>query len=137
MNFRGYLMKNSKGHIFPHQFIELGSYDSLPNSREEIDAYRDDYTRDLTRITAKGTKSSITFNTLDGLDLNEKYLVQQFFAEAMTDTLQRRFHMEYWNDEDNKYDEGDFYVADVHYPIKEIRTDTIIYASVQYELVEY
>lgn len=58
-NFEGYLFKSGSD-IFPHQYINYESYSTLPNSREEIKAYRDDNTRDLTRVTASGTKSSFS-----------------------------------------------------------------------------
>ena len=61
-NWAGYLLKAVKTNaIFPHKYIAYESYNTTPNQREEIKAYRDDNTRDLTRITAEGTKSVFGF----------------------------------------------------------------------------
>ena len=51
--FAGYLLQNSLGETID-EYIEFESYDSTPNQREEIDAWRDDNTRELFREPAEG-----------------------------------------------------------------------------------
>ena len=136
-NFRGYLLKASNtGAIFPNRLIEISSFSSTPNIREEIKAVRDDYTRDLTRVTASGLKTSMSFTTME-LDLNELEQVLNFFTEAEVDLLQRKIQLEYWNDESLRYDEGYFYRPDITYVKKEITNDNIIYEPITIELIEY
>lgn len=137
--FKGYLLKALKtGAIFPNAFIEIASFDSTPNAREEIKAERDDYTRDLIRVTAAGTKSSMSFNTM-ALHLNELESVLGFFTsgEEPADKLQRKIHLEYWNDEDLAYKQGWFYRPNIKYTKREISNDDIIYEPIKIELVEY
>lgn len=135
--FSGYLLKAvNTGAIFPNKYIELGSFNSDPNNREEVKAVRDDYTRNLTRVTATGTKSSFSFTTLE-LDLNELEDVLQFFTNAEVDHLQRKIQLEYWNDEDLAYKTGYFYRPNITYTKKEITTNNIIYNPITIELVEY
>lgn len=139
-DFAGYLIKAGNGdRIFPHEYINLESYKTTPNQREEIEAYRDDYTRNLTRITADGMKTSIEFSTLDGLTLEEKIEIQAFFSSAMINTQARKVILNYWNDEENTYKTSYFYLPDVQYTISKIdrESNTMTYKSISYKLVEY
>ena len=45
-DFKGFLLKNSSGETLD-RYIQFDTYSSTPNQREEINAYRDDNTRDL------------------------------------------------------------------------------------------
>lgn len=139
--FAGYLLKvpkeNSADVIFPHQYIVLESWKTTPNRREEIKAYRDDNTRNLTRITAAGRKTDITFVTRDRLTLAEKQAIQQFFTDNESNAAERKIKLVYWNDEENTYKTGDFYRANAEFPIKKITEDNIIYGQLQIDLVEY
>ena len=137
-NFLGYLIKagNSTA-IFPHKYIKLETYKATPNQREEIEAYRDDYTRDLYRVTSDGMKTKVEFSTLDGLTLSEKLEIQTFFNNAMVDTTQRKVHITFWDDEKNEYRSSYFYIPDVDYSIRKIDGTDIIYNSLTYKLVEY
>lgn len=140
-DFAGYLLRtgtlSTMGNIFPHEYMQVDSWDSTPNQREEIKAYRDDNTRNLTRVTAEGKKSVFSFKTRKSLDLAEKIAIQTFFTSAESDATQRKIHLVYWNDEDNIYKEGDFYRPDTHFPIKRIEEDNIIYNELQLDFVEY
>ena len=59
-NFEGYLFKKTVTQgtstidvPFPNRYIALDTWSSTPNQREEIKAYRDDNTRDLTRVLGR------------------------------------------------------------------------------------
>ena len=138
MSFSGYLMKAvSTGTIFPHQYISYESYDSTPNQREEIKAYRDENTRDLYRVTAQGKKSKITFKTRNNLSLAEKQELQNWFTSAESNADQRKIRIEFWNDESNTYVTADFYRPDIKFSIRKITDDNIFYKELQITLVEY
>lgn len=136
MAFLGYLLKTGNT-IFPHKYIDTESWDTTPNRREEIKAYRDDNTRDLTRVTAAGRKTDITFTTRDGLHLAEKQEIQKFFTDHEIDADERKIQLTYWNDESNEYKTGYFYRANMQFSIKQIKDDDIIYKATKIELVEY
>lgn len=136
MAFQGYLLKSAKK-IFPHKYIDYSSWDSTPNQREEIKAYRDDNTRNLTRVTAAGRKTAITFKTRDNLTLAEKKEIQNFFTESETDAAERKIQLTFWNDEDNAYKTGYFYRPNTKFQIKSISGNDIVYGSIQIDLVEY
>lgn len=138
MAFAGYLLKAvSTGVIFPHKYMKLESWDSTPDQREELKAYRDDNTRNLTRITATGKKSVFSFSTRDYLHLEDKQAIQEFFTDAESSAEQRKIRLEFWNDETNDYDTGDFYRPNMNFPIYKITDDDIIYKSLKFEFVEY
>lgn len=137
-NWRGYLLKaTATGRIFPNKYIAEESYSSEPNHREEIKAYRDDNTRDLTRVTAEGTKTSITFTTRGNLHLAEKQEIQDFFTSAESIALERKINLEYWNDESNSYQTADFYRPDIKFQMRKISNDDIIYKEITIDLIEY
>ena len=138
MAFEGYLLKAvATGAIFPNKYIEYESWESTPDQREEIKAYRDDNTRNLTRITAAGKKSIFSFNTREGIHLSDKIAIQQFFTSAESNAEQRRITLQFWNEETNSYDTGDFYRPNMAFPIKKITGNDIIYKSMKFDFVEY
>lgn len=138
MAFSGYLLKAvATNTVFPNEYIKFSSWNSTPDQREELKAYRDDNTRDLTRITASGKKSIFSFTTRDGLHLSDKQAVQAFFYNAEVDHDQRKVQLEFWNDETNSYDTGYFYRPNMPFPIKRLTEDDIIYGELNIELIEY
>ena len=133
--FAGYLLQNSLGETID-EYIELESYDSTPNQREEIDAWRDDNTGELFRETAEGMKTVIHFTTTE-LNMEDKEAIQQFFKHATVIDKERKVQLTYWNDEDNAYKIGYFYRPNMEFTIQEYTADDIIYASMSFEFVEY
>ena len=133
-NFSGYLLKCNNN--TDNSWLLASSYKSTPNQREEIKAIRDENTRDLTRVTAKGTKTVIEFQTLP-VDLSGKKKIQKFFNDAMTDKLQRKVTVTYWNDEDNDYKTSSFYLPDIEFNIDYIDETNIYYSPLTFKLIEY
>lgn len=134
--FKGYLFKAGNT-IFPHQYIQYESYSTLPNSREEIKAYRDDNTRNLTRVTATGHKSSMSFKTRPYLHLADIEAILKFFKDNESNATERKITLEYWNNEDLEYKTSDFYRADITFEIMKITEDDIIYKEAEISLIEY
>lgn len=136
-NYKGYLIKaGNSSEIMDMRWIVRKSYRSKPNQREEIEAYRDDYTRNLTRVTAPGLKSNIKF-TLVRADLDTKIAIQNFFNSVMVNKLQRKVHLTIWNDEDNEYQTGYYYLPDIEWTIEDADQDTIYYKETAIELQQY
>ena len=144
-NWQGYLLKAVKtDEYFPDEYINAESWESLPNSREEIKAYRDDNSRNLHRITATGHKTSITFKTRPNLTLEDKIAIQKFFTDAEAEETdaagahkERKVQLQYWNDEENVYKTSYFYRPDIKFTIRKITEDTIFYKEIEIGLVEY
>ena len=141
MAFEGYLLKaTSGGQLFPHKYMQLASWTTTPNQREEIKAYRDDNTRNLTRVTAAGRKTAIQFKTRPHLHLAEKQEIQQFFTSheyTLQDQAERKIQLTFWNDESNTYETGYFYRPNMEFKIEKITEDDIVYGEFTFDLVEY
>lgn len=135
MAFEGYLMK-AFGTIFPHKYIQISTYQTTPSQRQDLDSYQDSQ-GNLHRTVIPHDRSKIVFKTIDDLKLAEKQEIQAFFNGAMTNARERKVTLTYWNDEDNMYKTGSFYIPDVTYPIKRIMGNDIVYDSVEYHLIEY
>lgn len=137
-NFQGYLLKATKtGQVFPHQYIVADSFSSTPNQREELKAYRDDNTRNLTRVTAYGKKSVFSFTTRDNLHLKDIEAIQNFFNTNEEDAAQRKISLEYWDDELLTYKTGTFYRPNLAFPKRRITSNDIIYKAITLEFIEY
>ena len=135
--FKGYLLKVcGQEKYFEGDWIIRKSYKALPNQRTEITAYRDDYTQDLTRITAPGLKTKITF-TIPPVNLKTKMKIKEFFKAAEKVELERKVYLTYWNDEDDCYKNGYFYIPDLTFTIDDYTKDDIMYESLEVSLVEY
>ena len=126
----------SLGTIFPHKYIQISTYQTTPSQRQDLDSYQDSK-GNLHRTVVPHDRSKIVFKTMDNLKLAEKQEIQAFFNGAMTNARERKITLAYWNDEDNMYKTGSFYIPDVTYPIKRIMGNDIVYGSVEYHLIEY
>ena len=136
-NFKGILLyRTADNKPFPQQYIEMGSWSSNPDQREEIRAYRDDNTRALTRITAQGRKSIFSFATRNNLHLKDKIAIQKWFTEKEVNSTERKIQLTFWNEETNNYDTGYFYRPNMEFKIKSIIGNDIIYDSMQFDFVE-
>lgn len=136
-NWKGYFIKATKTNtIFPMKYIVVESYEAIPKAREEIKAYRDENSRNLTRVTAKGHKSSFKF-TIRPLHLADKIKVQKFFTDAEVNKEQRKIELQYWNDEDNEYKTAYFYRPDITFKIKQATATDIKYDEFEINLIEY
>jgi len=136
MAFEGYLLKSGNS-IFPHKYMQLSSWKTTPNQREEIKAYRDDNTRNLTRVTAAGRKTAIQFKTRPHLHLSDKQIIQNWFVSHETNHDERKLPITFWNDESNTYQTGYFYRPNMEFKIEKITDDDIIYGEFTFDLVEY
>lgn len=126
--FKGYLLKVGD-RVFPTELIALETWGSKPDQRTDEDSYTNG-NGELVRNILPHTRTSLYFETIDGLHLDEKIEIQSFFDRNNT-------VCEYWNDEVNDYKQGKFYVADPEFPIKNITDTDIIYGKIKFEIIQY
>lgn len=115
--FEGWLIKFGDV-VLPNSFLLADGWESTPNQRVEIDAYRDAAVL-LHRETAESFKTKIKLNIRE-LNLNERIAFDNVIGLAslsMEDNRQRRVMVTYWNDETLEYTSGIFYMADTTYTI--------------------
>lgn len=137
--FNGWLIKFGDV-VLPNSFILADGWQSVPNQRVEIDAYRDANVL-LHRDTSGNFKTSITLN-IRAMTLEEKTAFNNVIGLAtlsITDKNQRKLMVTYWNDEELEYKTAVMYMTDTTYTIhtvSESRKD-IEYGSFIIELIEY
>lgn len=122
---------------FPMKYLARKGYDCRPKQREELKAYRDDNTRNLTRVTATGLKSSMTLKTLGGLHDAEKREILAWFTSHESDALQRKISLYYYESDSGNYETGNFYRSNSAYTVITTTETDIIWDTIEIELVQY
>ena len=139
MAFSGWLIKFGDV-VLPNSFILADGWESTPNQRVEIDAYRDANVL-LHRETSKNYKTSLKLN-IRRLDLKEMIAFKNVIGLAtlnVNDKKQRKLAVNYWNDETLEYKYAEMYMPDVTYMIHNVNEEkkVIEYNSFTIELIEY
>lgn len=120
---------------FPNKYITSDGYNTTPNQRTELEAYRD-ADIELHRVTSPNFKTSIQL-TLCPMSASEKQEVQDIIKNSMINTDERKVNITYWNEEINSYSNGYFYISDVTYNLMGFYGGEKWYKSVTYQLTEY
>ncbi len=137
--FNGWLIKFGDV-VLPNSFILADGWESVPNQRIEIDAYRDANVL-LHRETSENFKTSLTLN-IRGMDLAEMTAFKNVIGLAtleITSKRQRKLMVTYWNDEELDYKTATMYMPDVTYSIHTVdeSANDIEYNPFPIELIEY
>ncbi len=137
--FDGWLIKFG-GVTLPNSFLLADGWQSVPNQRIDISAYRDGNVK-LHRDTSANFKTSLTLNirSLTLAEMTAFHNVIGLATLAITDKRQRKLAVTYWNDEELAYKYAEMYMPDVSYSIKTIDEENkdILYNPFTIELVEY
>ena len=137
--FEGWLIKFGNVQL-PNSFLLVDGWESTPNQRLEIDAYRDANAL-LHRETADDFKTKLRLNIRE-MNLAERRAFNKVIALATlpdSDRKQRRVKLTYWNDETLEYSTGIFYMSDSKYSIHTLNEDDldIEYNPFTLTLIEY
>lgn len=119
-NFQGWLIKFGEVTL-PNSFLLADGWESTPNQRIELDAYRDANIL-LHRKTSANFKTSIKLNIRE-MTLGERIAFNNVIGLATMpdpDKKQRKVSVTYWNDETLTYERGVFYMADTTYTINTV-----------------
>jgi len=131
VNFNGYLIKFIKTNsLFPHKFIERGTYKSTPLERQEIKKYRDN-NNELHIVVSPNYKTKIEFSTFE-LNLSQVQELRDALFSAMGVQQIRKIQLEYWDDELMDYRTAWFRMYDITYPV-----DTISHNSIKYKAIQF
>lgn len=137
--FLGYLLKFGDTKL-PNKYISYQSFKVSPDQRLEIEAYRDANSL-LHRVTSTNFKSKIEFNTLGNLNLKDKEDIFAIISKGLVNDTQKKYYIEYWNDDRNSYRTGYFYTPNIEYTIRTITEDgtnsNIIYEPIRIAFIEY
>lgn len=130
MAFNGYLIK-ANGIELNNSILAQNGYSSNPNMLTDKDSYTDG-DGELHRTVLPHTRSKIYIKTTE-LTVDDKKHLQTVFPNR------KLINVEYWNDEDEEYSTGQFYIPDIKWSIKRIdaSTNERIYDAVDITLIEY
>ena len=127
--FQGYLLKIN-GRILPAKYVQ--TYKATPDQIQDIDSYQDS-NGVLHREILSHTRSKIEFTT-PYLWLEDKIVFQSYFPDQKAEP---KVSVEYWNDEQNNYTAGVFYVPDMDYQVYRIQGARMEYFPIRVALIEY
>ena len=138
MKFDGWLLKFGNV-ILPNSFLLADGWESTPNQRTEISAYRDANAL-LHRDTSPNYKTKIII-TVRELNLAEMTALKEVIRQATVNEQERKISLTYWNDETLEYVEATtkVYMPDVTYKIHrvdEVKKD-IEYNSFTMTFIQY
>lgn len=125
-DWQGFLLKFGDVEV-PLSYIKMDDgNEQIPNQREEIKAERDDYTRELTRVTADGmiTRQSFVFRAMN---IKQRRALKNVMKNGLVDAKQRKYNVTYWNDENLRYESGHFYIPDITYSRRLADENDLIY----------
>ena len=134
MAFQGWLVKFGDYQL-PNKFLK--QYKDTSNQRIEVDAYRD-LAMLLHRETSPNYKSSIVLTIME-LNLQEMNLLKNIIDSGITDAVERKATITYWNSEEMDYKTGVFYMPDIQKTIHFVEENVfnMCYESFDIELIEY
>lgn len=134
--FEGWFIKFGNV-ILPNSYMYTDGYESTPNQREQLKAYRDG-NRLLHLETSPNHKTTIKMNIRE-LWTDEKEAFQNVIKAAYLNERQRKIAVTYWNDEDNVYKYGEFYYPDITFSVHQIDEvkKQAQYNSFEIELIEF
>lgn len=135
-DWKGYVLKFGSVAV-PNSYLKLDDgNEQTPNQREEVKAVRDDYTRALSRVTADGqiTKMSFVFRPLN---ITQMRALRTVMANGLVNAKERKYQVTYWNDENLRYEKGNFYIPDITYKKGIIDSTGIMYKSFTMTLIGY
>lgn len=135
--FEGWLLKFGNRE-FPMEHIAEEGYNCTPNQRQEVEAWQDNH-GNLHRDTASHYRSKIEITTMDDLTLEEVQEVQSVLNSSIINKKERKGKVTYWNNEENAYKEGLFYIPDIQFKIKRVDKEKkkLYHSSLRIALIEY
>lgn len=133
-HFQGYLLKMG-GDIFPHKYIEYGTYKIAPNRRFDLDSLRN-ANGDLIRYVLDKTASTIQFD-IRSLNQDGQEDLQSFIRSHYALEKEKKALIEYWCPDISGYKTGAFYVPDIEWTVNRFEDIHIWYNSFTWKWIEY
>jgi hypothetical protein len=110
------------------------NYKANPNQLTDLNSYTDGDGK-LVRNVLPHTRSKPDFTTVPYLKLDDKIALQEIIPCSPTERI--KLTVEYWDDDNNIYKTGDFYIPDIEYPYIDATDTDIIYDSIRFAFIEY
>lgn len=126
MEFQGWLLKIN-GTEVDKKYIQ--NYKCTPNRQTDLDPWTDG-TGETHRNILPHVRTTIALTT-PPLTLADKAAFKGLFP------VREKIEIEYWNDDEDIYKTGVFYVSDVEYEYLGILNGVLYYRPVTFEFIEY
>lgn len=134
MAYNGYLLKFDTTQL-SSIYIMRGTYKATPSQMLDLDPYRDadGY---LHRGVLSHAPAKIEWET-PYLTNTQMQALLAIIKGAMSDTVERKTTVEYYDDYNNKYQSGTFYVPDIDFVPYSVTAAGILYTPTRIALIEY
>lgn len=140
MSYSGYLIKLKGGTAeeLPMKYMGYETYSCTPDQRMESKANRAT-TGLLHRTTVPHVATKIEFQTPSAMTNTDIATLNAMFQRHMTNTLERKLTINYYDMETDTYRDANCYMPDVQYQIERIdkANNIIYYKPVRYAFIEY
>lgn len=136
MAFSGYLIKSASSNTyFPERLIVAGSYEVVPDRRQDKDPTRD-LNGILHRAVVSAKPSTIKFDTreLHAADVAE---IHTFLSACLVNGPERKVRITFWNPDSDSYKTEYMYLPDLTYTIVCHTNSDIVYAPMTLEFIGY
>lgn len=134
MAYNGYLLKAGSDEI-PLSFIRYDTYHIQPKQRQDLDPYRD-VNGVLHRNVVENMPSVIEFNT-PTMYADQLQSFLNIIRSNYTSNKERKLEITYYNPETDSYKDGEFYMAQPDFSIKQIIDGKIMYNEMTINFIEY
>lgn len=134
-NFNNYYVKAYNGVILD-QYLAVEGYKNTPDQRQDKDSYRDGYGV-LHRQVLPNVATTLELTTRDGLTVDQVIAFKNAIATGITNSMERKVTLTYWNDERMAYCTDTFYMPDMTFVHSRIQDGTSIYKSTTFKFVGY
>ncbi len=134
-NFSGYLVKAYNGVILD-PYLAVEGFKDTPDQRQDKDSYRDGYGA-LHRNVLPYVSTTLELTTLEGLTLDQVIAFKEAIATGLTNNMERKVTLTYWNSERMAYCTDTFYMPDMTFQYSRIQGGTLIYKSMTFKFIGY
>ncbi len=134
-NFSGYYVKAYNGVILD-QYLNIEGYKDTPDQRQDKDSYRDGYGV-LHRQVLPNVSTTLELTTLEGLTVDQVIAFKDAIATGITNSMERKVTLTYWNDERMAYCTDTFYMPDMTFSHRGIQNGTAVYKSMTFKFIGY
>ena len=121
--------------FFPEDLIVAGTYQCVPNIRQDKDPKRD-MNGILHRAVVSSRPSTIKFQVKE-IYTADKARIKAFFDACMTNAAQRKVRVRFWDTENDVYKTEYMYLPDVTYTVLYHTQTDVLYGPLEYELIGY
>ena len=134
MAYNGYLIKTGSTTI-PFRYIKFDSYSITPNSRLDLDSYRN-ANGVLIREVLEHTATQVVFAT-PPMDLADMQAFVSLLKTNFTSDIERKCALTYYDMENDVYATGNFYMPDIKWSIYHANSSNIKYNPTEVSFIEY